>query len=270
MLNFNNFYKLFTLSLVFPLISACDNGPSLRSICETHSEICQDLNTDAWCRNERRLVIFGRYEEMSTPTDEVRYQLIQNFEAYSKCVHKASLIEHIKLKEKTTSRVNGYVTSIKELKRLSEATKDSNHPHLLYWHWSRNGDEAALSRFLKLRDTGVLQTPELQFKLATHYVKYNQDLTIDTLYHALELYDGSEPLNTEILTTLSTLYLKQEKFKHAYVWGKIAKENGATDIDLAPLRAMLENDNIRVSDLDGLANDYFSDINSGKFVPPKR
>ncbi|MER2494006.1 DUF2989 domain-containing protein [Catenovulum sediminis] len=251
-------------------VSACDSGLSLNEVCQSTPQICEDLNTDAWCKQERKDVILGRYAEMQNPTDDVRYKLIMDFEAYSTCVEKASFIEHIKLKDKQTGRVRGFVTSVKELERLSNQTKDSNHPHLLYWHWSRNGDEQAMSRFLALRDSGILQTPELQFKLATYYVKFNRDLTIDTLYHALTLYDGEKPVNPEILKTLSTLYLKDEKYKHAYVWGKLAKEFGVTDIDLAPLRAVLKNQSISIAQLNDIADDYGSAIENGEFTPPRR
>ncbi|EWH08577.1 hypothetical protein DS2_16564 [Catenovulum agarivorans DS-2] len=248
----------------------CEQGVTLKSICKNTPEFCEDLNDDAWCKKERKEVIFGRFNESINPSDEVRYKLITDFEKYSTCVEKASFIEHIKLKDKQTGRVKGFVTSVRELERLSKATADSNDPNLLYWHWSRNGDEDAMSRFLALRDSGVLQTPELQFKLATYYVKFNRDLTIDTLYRALELYGKDDVINPEILNTLSTLYLKEEKYKHAYVWGKLAKEFGVSDIDLAPLRAVLKTEGVPISQLDDIANDYETALEDGNFEPPKR
>ena len=256
--------------LTLPFLSACDQGLTLKSICEQTPEFCEDLNDDAWCKKERKEVIVGRYNEAKNPTDEVRFKLIMDFEKYSTCVEKASFIEHIKLKDKQTGRVKGFVTSVRELERLSKVTADSQDPNLLYWHWSRNGDEDAMSRFLGLRDSGILQTPELQFKLATYYVKFDRDLTIDTLYRALELYKEGDRINPEILNTLSTLYLKEEKFKHAYVWGKLAKEFGVSDIDLAPLRAVLKTQGVSISQLNDLASDYESALESGTFEPPKR
>ena len=256
--------------LTLPFLSACDQGLTLKSICEQSPEFCEDLNDDAWCKKERKEVIVGRYNEAKNPTDEVRFKLIMDFEKYSTCVEKASFIEHIKLKDKQTGRVKGFVTSVRELERLSKVTADSQDPNLLYWHWSRNGDEDAMSRFLGLRDSGILQTPELQFKLATYYVKFDRDLTIDTLYRALELYKEGDKINPEILNTLSTLYLKEEKFKHAYVWGKLAKEFGVSDIDLAPLRAVLKTEGVPISQLNDIASDYESALESGTFEPPKR
>lgn len=264
-----------TKNIIFLLIAtftltACDSGPTLRSICENQPQLCNDLNSDSWCKLERRKVILGRHQEQQNPSDQVRYQLMLDLERYSVCVEKASHIEHIKLKEKKTSRVKGYITSLKELNRLSQATQDSNDPHLLYWHWSRNGSEQAMQKFLALRDTGILQTPELQLKLATYYVKFDRDLTIDTLYHALEIYDASEPLELEILKTLSTLFIKEEKYKHAYVWGKIAQEYGYSDIDLAPLTALLQNQGHNIAGLNQLVEKYSEQIAQGQFIPPNR
>lgn len=260
---------IFLVFLMFT-ITGCDSAKTVKTVCLETPEVCEDLNADGWCRAERRLVILGRHEENINPTDDLRYQLLLDLEHYKKCVHKASLIEHIKLKEKTTSRVNGYITSIREIKRISEATKNTNHPQLLYWHWSRNADEQALDKFLALQKNRMLETPELQLKLASYYTKLDPNLTIDILYHALSLYKGDRPPNIEILTTLSTIYLKQEKFKHAYVWGKLGQLAGGNDIDLAPLRAMLINENQGIAALDTLAEQYLEAIEAGEFKPPKR
>ncbi|MCU4674448.1 DUF2989 domain-containing protein [Catenovulum sp. 2E275] len=251
-------------------LTACDSGPTLRQVCEQNQQFCDDLNQDAWCKAERKEVIFGRYNEQQNPTDQIRYKLMLDLESYSTCVEKASHIEHIKLRDKQTGRVKGYITSLKELKRLSDVTKNSTDPYLLYWHWSRNGDETAMQKFLNLRDSGILQTPDLQLKLATYYVKFDRDLTIDTLYHALEIYDGTQVLKPEIFKTLSTLFIKEEKYKHAYVWGKIAKEHGIIDIDLAPLKAILQNEGNNIASLDQLVTQYSEQIKNGQFIAPNR
>ncbi|AWB67689.1 DUF2989 domain-containing protein [Saccharobesus litoralis] len=252
------------------ILTGCDSGVSVRKVCKETPQFCQDLNKDSWCKDKRANVIIGRYLESQQASDDIRYQLILDLESYSECVEIASHIEHIKLKEKTTTRVQGYVTSLKELERLKNVTKSSNDPRLLYWHWSRNGDENALTQFLKLRETGDLETPDLQFKLATYWVKIDRDATIDILYHALALYKDGDKIDPEILKTLSTLYLKEDKLKHAYVWGRIAKDYGMKEIDLAPMKAILGNQGVDVDKLDDFADEYQSQIESGSFVPPKR
>ncbi len=252
------------------LLTGCGSELSVREVCQDTPQFCDDLNKDSWCNAPRAEVILGRYLETQTPTDDLRFKLISDLEEYSTCVELASHIEHIKLKEKKTSRVNGYMTSLRELDRLAKITKDSDHPHLLYWHWSRHGSEDSMTRFLALRDKGELETPELQFKLATYFIKYDANKTINTLYHALELYRQDDEINPEILKALNTIYLKKEKFKHAYVWGKIARDLGLKDIDLAALKAVLMNQNMSINKLDALANSYKDSIEGGQFIPPNR
>ncbi|NTS78538.1 DUF2989 domain-containing protein [Catenovulum sp. SM1970] len=262
-----------TLFLLLPLIislSGCESELSVAKVCDSNPEFCDDLNTDSWCKDHRAEIIIGRFQEAENPTDAIRYKLITDYEQYSQCVELASQIEHIKLKEKKTSRINGYMTSLQEIARLSDATEESMMPELLFWHWSRNGSEQAIHKLLKMEHTGELDTPELQFKLATYHVKTDRNKTIDILYYALSLYTADQDPNPEILKTLSTLYLKDEKFKHAYVWGRIARKMGIEDIDLAPLRALLRNDGLNIEQLNLLADNFQNKIENGTFVPPKR
>lgn len=269
MLRYTPFTFFITVSLSL-FLTACDSGLSVRKVCKETPQFCEDLNTDSWCKDVRADIIINRYLEHQTPTDELRYKLMLDYETYSECVELASHIEHIKLKEKKTSRVDGYVTSQRELKRLSTATKDSMKPELLYWHWSRNGNEDAMTKFLSLKDSGQLETPELQFKMATYWSKIDRNRTIDILYHALSLYKPGADINPEILKALSTLFTKEEKLKHAYVWGRIAKDYGLSDIDLAPMKAVLSNQGINSDKLDDLADDFKSAIEAGEFIPPNR
>lgn len=86
----------------------------------------------------------------------------------------------------------------------------------------------------------------------------------------MELYKAGDDVNPEIFKSLSSIYLKEQKFKHAYVWGYIAKDYGMTDIDLAPLKAVLSNQNIKISKLNRLADGYIDMIEDGDFIPPSR
>ena len=76
----------------------------------------------------------------------------KGFESYNQCITLAAKIEHIKLKSKTTSRIEGQLTSIKEMTRLYQDTKNTNHPGLLYYHWSRNNEQSALTRLLAMEN----------------------------------------------------------------------------------------------------------------------
>lgn len=259
-------YLLFLSTL---LLVGCDNQISVREVCEQSPQMCDDLNTDGHCNFERSEVIVARYYEQKTPTDENKFTLLTHFEKYSKCIHLASGIEHIKLKDKKTSRMNGYLTSLREIKRLSNETINSSLPNLLYYHWSRNGSEQALEQFLKQENDSIMQTSELQFLLATYYIKFDIDKTISLLYHSLELSNGDKPVNNEIYTTLLNLFYKQKNYKNAYIWGLIAQESGVDKIDLISLENLLVAEGKSIDSLEDLADKTLSDIQDGQFISPR-
>lgn len=259
-----------TLAISCLMLCGCDSMPTIKEICENSPNMCNDLNTDSWCRVERSEIIENRYLSTRKQTDEQKYKLLMAFEDYSTCIEKASKIEHIKLKEKKTTRVKGYLTSVREIRRLSYETRGSNMPELLYYHWSRHGNKNSLRKFLAFEDTEKLETPKMQYALATYYVKIDTDKTINILYHALELYRPGEDIDVEIMKTLSSLFMDEEKHKQAYVWAKVAEDFGAEDIDLTPLQTRMINDGLDVAKLDNLAANTLTKIQEGQFVAPLR
>lgn len=261
--------KRITLLALLVSLSGCDSGKTVREICNDHSEFCADLNTDSHCNTQRADVISLRYTESKKPDDEVKYQLLTAFSKYAQCVELASSIEHIKLKEKTTSRVNGHLTALKEINRLSRETVNSNHPGLLYYHWSVNGNEGAMDALIKLDQQGELETTKFQYQLATYYIKFNRDIAIDKLYHALELNPAGQMPTSEIFTSLTNIYYQMEEYKLAYIWALVATEAGVKNIDLAPLEYELTAQGKSLSQLDELADSTYSKVLSGSFTSPR-
>src|SRR6056300_853476 len=99
--------KSIPLALVAVLaLSGCEEPLTLRQICQEKPKICADLTKDGHCKNERMDVIFKRYYEAKLPSDKNRYELLMKVEKYSQCMSLASQIEHIKLKGKTSERVD--------------------------------------------------------------------------------------------------------------------------------------------------------------------
>lgn len=261
--------KLTTCVLSLLLLNACSEPElTVRQVCDEKPEMCSDLNKDGHCNVERREVIVNRYIERKMPSDKNKYRLLADFEKYSKCINLASKIEHKKLKEKTTSRVEGYITSLKEIKRLSDDTRTSEMPELVYYHWSRNGDERSLKKFLALGESNKLETPELQFALATYWVKRDIDKTIGILYHTLELYKPDEEVNPEIFRTLTTVYLNKDDIKKAYVWAMVAKELGDKRVEIEEMKFMLMDQGASISKLDKLVDKTVDQIESYSFVSP--
>ena len=161
--------------------TGCEEPVTIAKVCKETPGFCADLNKDSHCKDESAEVILKRYSEYKEPTDENKYQLLKEFETYNQCITLAAKIEHIKLKAKKTSRIDGQLTSIKEMTRLYQDTIDTNHPGLLYYHWSRNNNQGALNKLLAIEDDpSVTQSAEMQFFLASYYIKFDDEKTDKT------------------------------------------------------------------------------------------
>jgi hypothetical protein len=252
------------------VLTGCEDQLTLSKVCKETPGFCADLNKDSHCKEPRAEVIMKRYTEYKAPTDENKYQLLKGFETYNQCITLAAKIEHIKLKAKTTSRIEGQFTSIKEMARLYQDTRNTNHPGLLYYQWSRNNNQNALTKLLSLEnDESVTQSAEMQFFLASYYIKFDDEKTIDLLYKTLELNkEGSTP-NPEVLTSLISLFYKHDKFKHAYIFSKVAQMSGIENIDLLPIEHQLVSIGKSIDSLDTLAQQTYEQIQTGEFVSPR-
>jgi hypothetical protein len=262
--------KSLTLAIMtLLLLPGCEEGLTLRQICQEKPDLCADMSADGHCNKERMAVVFNRYYEAKLPSDKNRYNLLMDVEQYSQCMALASQIEHIKLKEKKTERVNGYLGSVAEIKRLSEATKSSDYAPLLYYHWTRNSSPAHLDKFLALEGSKKIDTPELMYGLATYHVKRDLDKTIELLYNSLKLYKKGQPVNTEIYASLSSIFYKQEKFSNAYLWAKISEIAGLENVNLEELKFEIGSLGKTTNALDDLADDTYEAILDGEFKEPK-
>jgi hypothetical protein len=262
--------KPITLAVIATLLlPGCEDPLTLRQICDEKPNLCSDLGVDGHCNNDRLEVIFNRYYEAKLPSDINRYNLLIEVEKYSNCMALASQIEHIKLKEKKTVRVNGYLASVKEIKRLSDQTQFSDYPPLLFYHWTRNGSSGALDKFLALEGTNKINTPELNYGLATYYIKRDLPKTIELLYKTLDMYKEGEPINSEIYSSLSSIFYKLEKYSSAYLWAKIARLSGQENVNLESLKFEITNQGKTTNALDRLAQKTYDSILDGDFEEPK-
>ncbi|MBQ4862986.1 DUF2989 domain-containing protein [Pseudoalteromonas sp. MMG013] len=252
------------------LLVACDQPLTLSRVCKETPGFCTDLNKDSHCKDQRAEVTIARYIEYKDPTDDNAYQLLKLFEKYDECVSLAAKIEHIKLKEKTTSRVEGHLTSLKEMNRIYQDSLDTKHPGLLYYHWSRNNNQTAMNKLLKMEDSPkVTSDPEIQLFLASYYAKFDDEKTINLLYRVLELNKEGEKPNIEVYTSLTSLFFKQRKFKHAYIFSKVALMSGFEDIDILPVTHQITSRGQSLAPLDDLAAETFNNIQDGTFVSPR-
>lgn len=260
------------LSLPFLLliVTACSDEMSVRTICERHPEICEDLNKDGWCRYERAGLIRERYSNLIVSNDERKYALISNLEKYIGCIGLASQIEHDKRKERSANRTEGYLAAMKELDKLVIDTRESEYPPLMFYQWSREGRTEPLNKLLEMDASGLLETADMQFKLASYYSKENPELTIRKLYHALSLLQPGEEADVESYTTLATLFFARQDYTHSYLWMRVAEMTGNEHADTDDAAKQFNLSDEMVEKLDERAATYQKMIKEASFnaTPP--
>lgn len=260
--------------LVIPSLSifwGCTPVPTINELCEIHKETCEAFTPDSWCKAERKNILLNTDAVANYSEGRNKYNLLLSFENYKACMNKAAKIEHIKLKEKKAFRLQNEVHAQDKIDELSLATKNSNDPYLLYYHWSRYLDNNALKKFLLYEKSDQLETPQLQFFLATHYIKKDISKTLGLLYHALELYKSGDDINTEIFKSLVTIFTDKREYKQAYIWLKILELYSIEDADISSetLKNYALGYNLNAERLNKVADITLSKITDGEFVPPK-
>lgn len=261
------------LPLIFALLFlfSCDSSKNLADMCKENPQICHEFGEDSWCKSERIDVALSRIAVKTQKQDFQKYQLLVAYEGYVKCMSLASQIQHIKLKEKTTLRKNNLLKAKAQLAELSDQTLSSSHPHLLYYHWSRELNEKSLQQFLQLEGSSELENATSQYHLATYYSKKNIHKTLSLLFRALELHQPKEKLIPEVLQTLATIFTNKEKPKQAYIWLKTYQlaRNSNNQQELFTLRQYAKNNDLDVNFLDKVAKNTLAKIELGEFKAPK-
>jgi hypothetical protein len=203
-------------------LMAC-NDDRIHNICGNYPELCQDLVDDGWCRYERTDIIRSRFYLKEEGTDRRKYELMRNLERYLKCAERSTNIEYKNAREQKNPRVEGMLAAGDQLAQLDAATRNSQDPYLLLWHWTNNTNELARQHFMALEGSKALDEPELQLALAGIYAKIDAAKAIAILHHGLSLYREGEKVNSRMLTSLSTLYMGQKQYGLAYLWGKVSE-----------------------------------------------
>lgn len=264
-------YRPLIVGVCLVPLYGCDKGPKISEICQEHTQICADLQEDNWCRKERKDVIVGFDVLQKEPTDEKKYRMLLAYEHYANCMDKASLIEHKKLKEKKNVRITNAIKAKTRISELSNETSESENPLILHYNWSRFNNKNALNKLLALEGTSAVETSESQFNLATYYVKRKPEKTLSFLFHALELYEQDDEINTEIFKSLTTLFMDLEKPKQAYIWLKVLELHSPSDkgfneqtLDLYVQRYKLDKEF-----LNRVAESTLENVLKGTFVTPK-
>jgi hypothetical protein len=263
--------KILGCFLLLLLLSACDNKPSFAELCDSNTEICNEFEQDSWCKRERIKVGFANLEQKLEPSDIHRYNQLIGYEHYAKCMDHASKIEHIKLKYKQMMRVNNSIKAKKRIAEISKETEKSDHPHLLYYHWSRYINEASLDKFMAQEGTEALENSHSQYNLATHYTKIDPKKTLRLLYRSLELYDDEETIYPEVFQSISTVFLEERQAKQVYIWLRILRLHSPENevVTEKSLNEYIVGYKLDKELLDKVAVITLDKIESGTFKSPK-
>ncbi|UUO22280.1 DUF2989 domain-containing protein [Colwellia sp. M166] len=263
------FYKIASI-LPLCVLMACENGPNFAELCEQNPEICLEFQEDTWCKRERIAVGFANLADKVEANDSNKFQQLIAYEGYAKCMAHASKIEHIKLKIKKTIRINNVMKAQEKIKEISLATRNSEHPDLLFFHWSRYLNEHSLAKFVALEGNELLEKPNRQVNLASFYAKRDPNKTLKLLYHALELYESDATLDTEIFKSIASIFADKKEHKQAYIWSKILHLYNPEDTNITDksLDSYAKGSGLNHEFLDKVANSTLNKIIAGKFKSP--
>jgi hypothetical protein len=263
-------FEKLVMVLLFGTLMACENRPDFAELCEQHIKICQEFQEDTWCKRERIAVGFANLADKNDASDSNKYQQLIAYEGYEKCMLHASKIDHIKLNVKKTIRIDNVVKAQAKIKTIALATQKSEHPDLLFFHWSRYLNEQSLNKFIALEGSELLEKPNRQINLASYYAKHDITKTLNLLYHALELYPSDTAIDTEIFQSLASIFTHKKEHKQAYIWSKILYLYSPKDsnINHETLVSYFKSNNLNTEFLDRVAKKTLNNILEGEFKVP--
>lgn len=263
--------RVFCTILLVLSVNSCNDSVNLAQLCSDNKQICEEFGNDSWCKTQRIDVALNRIKVKNNNLDEDKYNLLVAYEGYIKCMEVASHIQHIKLKEKTTLRRNNLLKAKANLSLLAEQSANSNHPHLLYYLWSRESNDLALEEFLQLEGSPVLENSTAQFHLASYYIKRDSNKTLGLLYRSLELHQPGTELSMEVLQTLATIFTKKKQYKQAYIWLRTYQliQDKPDKMIETSLTNYQQTNSLDASFLDKVASTTLDKISAGQFTSPK-
>lgn len=267
--------KAFTilLSLGVTTLTGCFNGErSVYAICDDNPQLCSDIEADGWCTAERALVIRQREVELITPSDQLNlYNGLAQWKDFSQCIENAASIKRRNLDDRDSTKEKTYLVTLQEIKRIENATVNSELPQLIYYHWAQNGDENKIKKLVKLDKQGQLNTFAMQQLMAAYYGKTNKNKAIQSQYKALSLLTQSdlEYLPPTIYASLATHAYQIKDYPLAYVWSQIAIKAGLKESKYNFLTQNLKAQNADINNLQQIATQTYESILALKFQPPE-
>ena len=254
-------------------LSGCgDFAVSTYTICNEHQQLCQDIETEGWCKNERVDLISNRYKIKKTPDDQDnQYRALVSWRDFSQCIMIASNVTRKTISDRTSKKARAYLTSLSEIKTIERLTINSHYPQLLYYHWSQHHDPIKLEKLLALDNQQQLKTTELQLMMASYYAKVDPKKQMIAQYKALSYLDpdDSESVDMNLYATIATSFYQQKQYKLAYVWSMVAERSGMKASSSSLLLQHLNAKSVNLKKLQRIAEQTLDSIESHQFVKPE-
>ncbi len=262
-----NYIKILLLATSTLLVSGCfESRKNTEQLCQDNPALrCEKLNMDdGQCRVPRTDLIWHRFDVMKNPSEAnkvVEYKLLME---YRKCLELASQIQTIDQSELRQKRFNALVHAGNEQDRIVMELRSSQQPQTLYFLWSQLGDTHAQRAFLQMEGSPKLDTPEMQYALATFYTNRDKAKTIKLLIRSLELSDGKQ-VNVEAVKSLASIYYNVQNKEAAYIWTQVAAEYGVQLVPKQQLQLLYGFNDTKYEELDDMASQVESALKSGTF-----
>lgn len=207
------------------LLSGCfETRKNTDQLCEQEPALnCAVMNTsDGQCRIPRTNLIWHRYDMLSEPTEANSVKDYYLLKEYRKCLELASQIQPIEQADLKARRFDALMFTINEQARVTESLSDTTSPETLYFLWSETGDHVARRRFLAMEGSPQLDTPQLQYALATYYISRDKSKTYQLLNRSLELSQGVSTVNNDVIQALASVTQSLNLPDQSYLWAMVA------------------------------------------------
>ncbi|BBM65226.1 DUF2989 domain-containing protein [Vibrio alfacsensis] len=255
-------------SLAALTLTGCLEGNiTTEELCQKHPKLkCEQLNMDdGQCRIPRTNLVWHRFELLKSPTEANKVTEYGLVAEYRKCLELASQISPIDQSELKRKRFESLVNSIDELDRIVAELQGSDDPATLYFLWTQTGDEQARRQFLQKEGKPELNTPEMQYALATFYTGRDPQKTLVLLNNALSMSNETN-VNPVILKSMASINQGLGNKERAYIWAMVAKRFDVPLADEAALKRMYNfADPEKYDELDDLAKSLTKSIKAGTY-----
>ncbi|RQW63179.1 DUF2989 domain-containing protein [Vibrio viridaestus] len=260
--------KLTVLAVCICSLTGCfENTRNTDELCANNPQLkCDELNiNDGQCRIPRTNLIWHRYEVSKDATDANKIQEYTLTQEYLKCLEVAAQIQPIEQAKLKQQRFNALVNAGDSLKRLEKELHNYNTPKSLYFLWSQTGDTEARRSFLQLEGKKELDTPDMQYALATFYIDRDRQKTVGLLNRSIELTKSPENINVSALESLASVYKLLRQREKSYIWAMTSKAFGAPIVSDKELSLLYGFDEEKKEKLDTIANTVIDAINDGDY-----